>query len=260
MDKIKNNLTSFYHELDEICRRVGRKESDVQVLFATKYLDALELVDFINLYQDMYPKRQLWIGENRVQEAERKLKLKIQNSKIQFKSQNLLDRQRQDYKFIMIGTLQKNKVNKALGIFDEIHSVDSVELASALDRSITHFSETLTFKDPSDSKNHYSNQSINNNNLRGLPLANPKNHPSIGEPSFWEPSLVSPVSKKAVLPVFLEVNISGEKSKHGFYVEDLDKVVSKIKQFRYLKIKGLMTMAPYFDDSEKTMHLNGYEP
>lgn len=51
------------------------------------------------------------------------------------------------------------------------------------------------------------------------------------------------------LHVLLEVNISGEKSKYGFAVPELE---SKLKQLKYanLIIEGLMTMAPYVSEAE----------
>lgn len=58
------------------------------------------------------------IGENRVQEAESKW--------AQLKEQNIT--------WHLIGHLQKNKVSKALKIFDWIHSVDSLKLARRIDR------------------------------------------------------------------------------------------------------------------------------
>lgn len=59
-----------------------------------------------------------------------------------------------------------------------------------------------------------------------------------------------------VMPVLLEINISGEDSKHGFPAWDQDSwvnlpsVVSEIFGYHYLKIRGLMTMPPFFDDPE----------
>lgn len=51
-----------------------------------------------------------------------------------------------------------------------------------------------------------------------------------------------------VLPVLLEVNISGEASKHGFAAEELTAAMPALKQLTALDICGLMTMAPFVDD------------
>jgi pyridoxal phosphate enzyme (YggS family) len=54
-----------------------------------------------------------------------------------------------------------------------------------------------------------------------------------------------------VLPVYLEFNVSGEGTKHGWEAwnedlwENLLPEIEKITNFQNLKIKGLMTMAPY---------------
>lgn len=47
------------------------------------------------------------------------------------------------------------------------------------------------------------------------------------------------------LPVLLEVNVSGEVSKHGFAPEDLPNALRDLGAFNHLQITGLMTMAPF---------------
>jgi pyridoxal phosphate enzyme (YggS family) len=59
-----------------------------------------------------------------------------------------------------------------------------------------------------------------------------------------------------VLPVLLEMNVSGEQTKSGWPAwdetrwSDLLPDIYSIAQFGSLSIKGLMTMAPYFDNPE----------
>ncbi len=48
--------------------------------------------------------------------------------------------------------------------------------------------------------------------------------------------------------VLLEVNISGEESKHGFEREELLNLGEKLVSFSNVRIKGLMTMAPNTED------------
>lgn len=61
-----------------------------------------------------------------------------------------------------------------------------------------------------------------------------------------------------VLPVLLEVNVSGEESKFGFPAwqeESWSELVSqfdRIAALEHLQIRGLMTMPPYNDDPERT--------
>ncbi len=58
-----------------------------------------------------------------------------------------------------------------------------------------------------------------------------------------------------VMPVLLEINVSGEESKFGWKVDDNScskwmEIVAKISQLPHLRINGLMTMPPFFDDPE----------
>ncbi len=54
------------------------------------------------------------------------------------------------------------------------------------------------------------------------------------------------------LNILIEVNVSGEASKHGFAPEDLPEAVERIKALEHLRVRGLMTMAPYTEDPELT--------
>jgi PLP dependent protein len=53
------------------------------------------------------------------------------------------------------------------------------------------------------------------------------------------------------LPILLEVNVSGESSKFGIKPEELVSIVTEINGLSHLELRGLMTMAPYAEDSEK---------
>ena len=46
----------------------------------------------------------------------------------------------------------------------------------------------------------------------------------------------------------LQVNISKEETKSGFFEEDIDKIIDQVKELENIKIKGLMTMAPNTED------------
>lgn len=50
--------------------------------------------------------------------------------------------------------------------------------------------------------------------------------------------------------VLLEVNVSGEESKEGYIVDNLYKEIEELIKLDNIRIKGLMTMAPYSEDSE----------
>jgi pyridoxal phosphate enzyme (YggS family) len=53
-----------------------------------------------------------------------------------------------------------------------------------------------------------------------------------------------------VLSVLLEVNVSGESTKHGFAPDDLRKEIVTLAKLPALRIEGLMTMAPLVNDPE----------
>ena len=54
------------------------------------------------------------------------------------------------------------------------------------------------------------------------------------------------------VPVLLEVNVSGESTKHGFTPHDLEHAAAEIRTLPFLRIDGLMTMAPLVEDPEVT--------
>ena len=83
------------------------------IIAVTKYFDHTAIIDAYNAGLRDF-------GENRVLDAVAKIEK--------------LDAQiRKTSRFHLIGHLQKNKVKKAIGNFDLIHSVDSLELAKAID-------------------------------------------------------------------------------------------------------------------------------
>ena len=55
-----------------------------------------------------------------------------------------------------------------------------------------------------------------------------------------------------VLSVLLEVNISGESSKHGFEAEEVVQLAPALLALPGLRIQGLMTLAPLTDNPETT--------
>ena len=54
-----------------------------------------------------------------------------------------------------------------------------------------------------------------------------------------------------VVKCFLQVNISGEESKHGFSKDELLEVLPTLAELDQIEYVGLMTMAPFEADSEK---------
>jgi hypothetical protein len=68
-------------------------------------------------------------------------------------------------------------------------------------------------------------------------------------------SLAKEINKRAeatgrVIEVLLEINIAGEESKEGYKIEKLYKELPEILKLKNIKVTGLMTMAPFTEDTE----------
>lgn len=63
-------------------------------------------------------------------------------------------------------------------------------------------------------------------------------------------SLARQINNRAEAPVdcFVQVNVSGETSKHGLDPENVINFVKEMEQYEKVHIIGLMTMAPHIDD------------
>lgn len=69
-------------------------------------------------------------------------------------------------------------------------------------------------------------------------------------------SLVKELDKRArmndlVMDVLIQVNVAEEETKHGLKVDEVIPFIDNILQYKNIKIKGLMTMAPHEDDPEE---------
>ncbi len=102
----------FREEVYDFLQRIGRKD-DVLIVAVSKGVDPVRIIQ-------VYEEGCRHFGENRVQEAERKVPV--------------VDRP--DMVWHMIGHLQKNKVNKAIRLFDVIQSIDRREIADALSKRL----------------------------------------------------------------------------------------------------------------------------
>jgi len=87
--------------------------SYAKIVLAAKMKTSKEIEEVIDAGAEI-------VGENYVQEAE--------------KMYEVLGERAKKIKWHMIGPLQKNKINKALKIFDCIQTIDSVELAEAVNK------------------------------------------------------------------------------------------------------------------------------
>src|SRR5215213_6115401 len=115
MDTIALRIESVRERIAAAARRAGRSPDDIRLVGVSKTHPselvaqalAAGLCDF---------------GENRVQEAEPKIAE--------------LAAERNAITWHLIGHLQSNKAKRAAGLFDIVHSVDSLALAEALARGV----------------------------------------------------------------------------------------------------------------------------
>ena len=65
-------------------------------------------------------------------------------------------------------------------------------------------------------------------------------------------SLAKEIEKRAEKKIkcFVQVNVSGEESKHGLTSEEAIDFIKSLEQYSKLKVVGLMTMAPFVEDEE----------
>ncbi|SEN12833.1 YggS family pyridoxal phosphate-dependent enzyme [Paenibacillus sp. OV219] len=70
-------------------------------------------------------------------------------------------------------------------------------------------------------------------------------------------SLAQAIERRAeqlgiVVPCFIQVNVSGEDSKHGLQPEDLGNFAKELAAYSHIEPVGLMTMAPLDSDGEQS--------
>ena len=114
--KLEENLKLVKKNIEAAKERVGLK-NHVEIIAATKTRD-------LSIIKKCFDLGITTIGENRIQEAEKKFSNFSGFEKIKKR---------------FIGHLQKNKVNKCLSLFDAIDSVDSYRLAKKINTSFTFY-------------------------------------------------------------------------------------------------------------------------
>ncbi|MDN5331608.1 MAG: dependent protein [Tepidanaerobacteraceae bacterium] len=110
MEVVRQNIERLKLRVKEAAEKAGRRPEDIKIVAVTKTV----LPETIQVAVDCGLKI---LGENRVQEAQRKIELV-----------------KGDVSWHMIGHLQKNKVKYAVKLFSMIQSVDSYELAVEIDK------------------------------------------------------------------------------------------------------------------------------
>ena len=189
-EAIAANLVDVHARIESAASRAGREPSDITLVAVSKTVEPERILVAYELGMRTF-------GENRVEEGE--VKIPLLRERFQGEGQSLPA-------WHLIGHLQSRKSARALALFDLIHSVDSVRLASRISRQA-------------------------------------------GEAG-------------KVVPILLEVNVSGEPSKYGFPLAlgaddglQAARFISEAEQVLALPgldVRGLMTIAPMMPDPEET--------
>ena len=169
---IAENISFIRDNMEAAAKRSGRVPSDIALMGVSKYHTLSAMLE-ASPWLEM-------LGENKVQDAAKK--------RLGFPSDKLIP-------WHLIGHLQKNKVRKALEIFDVIQTIDSLELACTVERVLCE-----TGKDG--------------------------------------------------YPVLIEVNMSGEASKHGIKPIEAEYLLERMMVLcPHIAVTGLMTIGPNVDDA-----------
>lgn len=169
---LRERLAEVRKQIEGAAIRAGRAPEDVTLVAVSKTHPSETLREAIKAGA-------LDFGENRVQEAETKIPQ--------------VGRHRA--RWHLIGHLQSNKARKAVKFFDVIHSLDSIELATRLNK-------------------------------------------------------ICEDTDRRELPVLVQVDLAGEKTKSGVREEDLGELIETIKTLPRLRFIGLMVLPPFFEDAE----------
>ncbi|MBU1197504.1 YggS family pyridoxal phosphate-dependent enzyme [Candidatus Micrarchaeota archaeon] len=172
MNSINERLMQVEKRIAASCAKAGRDFGEVRIVAVSKGRTFDDM-------REAYDNGVRFFGENRLKEAEEKWPLMPAEAELH-----------------MVGSLQKNKVKKAVQMFETIHSLDDEDLAKKLNR-------------------HAEDQ-------------------------------------QKRLKVLLQVNISGETSKHGFSVNEASRAAERILDFKSLDLQGLMTLAPFTKNAEES--------
>lgn len=108
---MSSNLKNFRQELISVCHECGRDPESVTLIAVSKKQSLSKI-------HEAYREKQLDFGENYIQEA--------------LEKQQAL--QMPEIRWHLIGPIQTNKINKILGRFFLIHSIDSYETAAEINK------------------------------------------------------------------------------------------------------------------------------
>jgi len=115
MTYIAENISEVREKIRAAAIRAGRNPDEVRLVAVSKTKPASAVAEALEAGQTLF-------GENKVQEG--------RDKKPALSS---------DARWHMIGRMQKNKAKYIPGLFSMVHSVDSMELAEALDRAMEKY-------------------------------------------------------------------------------------------------------------------------
>lgn len=167
---VTENLKIVEQKILDACKRANRDRSEV-CLIAVSKTKPIQMIEEA-MQSDIHV-----FGENKVQEIVMKE-----------------DALPKNVEWHMIGHLQRNKVKQLVGKVSYIHSVDSLRLATQIQ----------------------------------------KEYEKAGE----------------VANILIEVNMAKEESKYGIMPEETENLIREISTMKNIKIKGLMTIAPFVENAE----------
>jgi len=116
MSKIADNVQHIRGQIADACAKSGRDPSSVKLIAVSKRKPAADILEAVRAGVQHF-------GENRVEEAEEKIPAVMAQ----------LD---QRLTWHMVGHIQSRKARDIPGLFDVVHSVDSLKLAQKLSRQI----------------------------------------------------------------------------------------------------------------------------
>ena len=129
--------------------------------------------------------------------------------------------------------------------------VTDARVDEAIEAGITDFAENRP-QNYVERKNNYSNKTWH---LIGS-LQTRKVRDVINEVDYFHAldrdSLAREIEKRAdkKIKCFVQVNVSGEESKHGLTSEEVIDFIKSLEQYSKIKVVGLMTMAPFVEDED----------
>ena len=174
MAGIEENIQKVRARLAKAALACGRRPEEITIIAVSKNFPPESISSAIDAGQYHF-------GENRVQEAASKIP--------QFHAMPQL-------KWHMIGHLQSNKADRAVELFDVIHSVDSIKLARKLSEASLAMGKSLS--------------------------------------------------------VLIQVDLGLEETKFGAERSQVADLAAAISNLGGLRLDGLMTIPPFFEDPEST--------